>query len=153
MEITFSQDVQTNLHIQLNAFSEYKNAPIPSSALDETVEQIELELINGASILMATNNKQPIATARFQLKESALYFYRLSVLPEQQGKGVAKQLIVFLENYAKEQNLTEVQCKVRYNVPRNLHLYVSLGFEIIDTYDVVKPDGATIKTVTMSKSI
>lgn len=153
MQYSIINDVHTNLKIQLSAFAEYQDDLHPSSALDETIGQIEQELLNGSQILIGTINEQPVATVRFQIQEQALYFYRLSVLPKEQGNGYAKKLVAALENYAKKQNLNEVQCNVRYNVPRNLYLYASLDYEIIDEFDVIKSCGASIKTVTMAKKL
>ena len=153
LNIILNEDVETNLSIQLKAFAEYATDPTPSSALDESVEQINEELQNGTKILTAIVEGKPVATVRFLLKAHLLYFYRLSVLPAEQGKGYAKQLITKLEDFAKQQGLNEVQCNVRYNVPRNLYLYTSIDYQIIHEYDVIKPNGAAIKTVTMAKKI
>jgi len=37
---------------------------------------------------------------RFLLKENGLYFYRLSVIPEKQGQGIAKKILKSLDDYA-----------------------------------------------------
>jgi predicted GNAT superfamily acetyltransferase len=46
-----------------------------------------------------------------------LYFYRLSVIPEKQGKGIAKKIFKSLEEYANKVDVTTILCKVRLTVP------------------------------------
>ena len=139
--------------LMIQAFSEYKNEVPPSSALDETVDSIIDAMENGEKSLIAFSENIPVAMVRFQLKEDGLYFYRLSVIPEKQGKGIAKKLLQSLEEIAKKEGLTTIYCKVRLNVPRNIYLYQSLGYEITNEEIVHKPNGIDLRVVTMIKSL
>lgn len=139
--------------LMIKAFSEYKNAVPPSSALDETVQSITTDIKNGEQCIIGYLDNQPVGMVRFQLQEVGLYFFRLSVIPEKQGKGIAKKLLNFLEDYAKEKELPAILCKARENVPRNIYLYQSLGYEIIDEELLQKDNGIKYKIVTLFKRL
>src|SRR5690606_38292998 len=101
-----------------------------SSALEETVQSISTALNEGEQSIIGFIDNVPVAMVRFQIKDEGLYFYRLSVVPERQGQGIAKELLKLLEEYAIQQKLPTIFCKVRMNVPRNIYLYQSLGYKI-----------------------
>lgn len=148
-----SNDAPTLLHIMLEAFSEYANDPQPSSALVETIDTIIDDLQNGALALVGKVDGEPTVMVRFMMQLSSIYFYRLSVVPKYQGKGYAKTILFALEQYAKQHNITEIQCKVRMNVPRNIYLYESIGYEVIAKEKITNSLGATMNVVTMKKAL
>ena len=90
---------------------------------------------------------------RFRLKDNCVYFYRLSIIPEKQGQGIAKELVNALDDYAKQNEKPTIQCKVRMTVPKNIKLYESIGYRIFDEEVVHKPNGVTIKVVSMQKQL
>ncbi|TXC92900.1 GNAT family N-acetyltransferase [Metabacillus litoralis] len=137
----------------MKAFLEYKNEDTPSSALEETVQSISQSLENGEKALIALEDNIPVGMIRFQLNHEGLYFYRLSVIPEKQGKGIAKNILQHLEEYAKQVDVTTILCKVRMNLQRNIQLYSSVGYTLYDEEIVHKPNGASIKVVSMKKEI
>ncbi|CAN7765697.1 GNAT family N-acetyltransferase [Paenibacillus sp. LjRoot153] len=51
---------------------------------------------------------------------NSLYFYRLSVSPEARGKGIAKSILNWLEEYAKKHGKSEIVCRVRMSIPKNI---------------------------------
>lgn len=137
--------------LMVQAFMEYKDAKIPSSALEETVESITRALMDGENAIIAYAGEKPVGMARFNISENELYFYRLSVLPEEQGKGIAKKIVKALEEYARNKELLVIFCKVRMDVPRNIQLYRSLGFTVENEDVVHKPNGVYLKVVLMKK--
>lgn len=153
MDIQLSKNVELIHRIMIEAFSEYKDDVIPSSALEETIETIENELKEGAYAFIGYFQEQPVASLRFKLQGSAIYFYRLSVLPQFQGMGFAKQLLRALENYAAEQEIEQLHCKVRMTVPRNVQLYQSLGYQLKEEHLLQKQSGQQLKIVSMSKRL
>ena len=153
MLIQLSKDVDSILHIMLQAFEKYRTEEAPSSALYETADMITEEIHNGELTLIGYVDGQEAAMVRFKVKDGFLYFYRLSVLPAFQGKGLAKELLAFLEQYAKEQHIPEIRCKVRMNVPRNMKLYQSIGYSINKEETVTSPIGFEMQVATMSKLI
>ncbi|MBB6451006.1 ribosomal protein S18 acetylase RimI-like enzyme [Geomicrobium halophilum] len=106
--------------LMIKAFMEYKNETPPSSALDETVQSISDALGKGEKALIAFEKSKPVGMVRFKLKNEGLNFHRLSVIPEKQGQGIAKKILIALEDYANEVGLSTILCKVRMTVQKNL---------------------------------
>ncbi len=157
MEIVLaeSKDAPPVIHqVMLQAFQEYEKATPPSSALSETVDSIEQAMQQNEQAFIGYINKQPVAIARFTLSSKGIYFYRLSVIPERQGQGLAKVLICQLEQYALSKGgVTISRCKVRMSVPRNIELYRSLGY-VVTTEEMVKNrNGNSLAIVTMEKRL
>ncbi|NLM75240.1 MAG: GNAT family N-acetyltransferase [Clostridiaceae bacterium] len=140
--------------IMLSAFEEYRYYDIPSAALYETVNSIEESLKNGAEkALLYYWDGIPVGSVRFKTDEKALYFFRLSVSPEARGRGIAKAMLTWLENHAKEEGLTEVWCKVRMTITKNMQLYQSSGYIIDRVEEVVASNGIPVHVATMKKKL
>ncbi|MGI8387478.1 GNAT family N-acetyltransferase [Robertmurraya sp. P23] len=155
MKIKFAEesDVQIILDLMHKAFQEYRNALPPSSALDETEESILIDMSSGGKSLICYLNDQPVGMVRYQVKENSLYFYRLSVIPEMRGTGIAKKLISSLEDIGTQERLTTIFCKVRATVPKNISLYRSIGYTIFDEEIVHRPNSSPILTYSMLKKL
>lgn len=138
-------------YIMIKAFEKDKNEAPPSSALEETVESISSALYEGERALIGYIDDQPVGMVRFQIQKTSLYFYRLSVLPEYQGKGFAKALLKTIEASAKQNDLSRIFCKVRAAIPKNVSLYHSIGYQIYNEDFVQKPNGVKIKVISMAK--
>ncbi len=147
------QDAQIIHHLMIQAFLEYKDEVPPSSALDETVESIKSDLENGEQAIISFLADKPVGMVRFRLKEKDVYFYRLSVLPEKQGQGIAKKLITYLEKHAVKYEKSLICCKVRMDVPKNITLYESLGYHKYDEEVVHKPNGKKVNVIAMKKPL
>lgn len=137
--------------LMIRAFMEYKDEVPPSSALEETVESISKALMDKEKGLIAYMDDKPVGMVRFQLKDDGLYFYRLSVIPEKQGQGVAKKLLNVLEAYALEREIPILYCKVRMSIPKNIHLYKSIGYKIYNEEVLHNRNG--LKVVSMMKKL
>lgn len=155
LDIRFANICDASLihHLMIRAFSEYKNEIPPSSALDETVQSITAALNEGEQSVIGFIDNIPVGMVRFRLKAEGLYFYRLSVIPEKQGEGIAKRILTFLEEYAKQKECQIIFCKVRMNVLRNIYLYQSLGYQITGEEIVHRPNNIKFKVVTMKKEL
>lgn len=79
------------------AFLEYKDETPPSSALEETPQSIFNDFKNGEKALISYINNEPSGMVRYKIKGEMLYFYRLSVRPENRGNGIAKNILMILE--------------------------------------------------------
>ncbi|MHA6260542.1 GNAT family N-acetyltransferase [Sporosarcina sp. CAU 1771] len=139
--------------LMIKAFLEYKDEVPPSSALEETVQSISASLKGGEQGFIGYEDNKPVGMVRFLLKENGLYFYRLSVIPEKQGQGIAKKILKSLEDYAINNGIHTLLCKVRLTVPKNIKLYSSIGFNIYEEEVVHKPNGINIKVVSMEKKL
>lgn len=141
--------------VMLLAFEEYRHLDVPSSALNESVCSIEEALLGGTeqAILYFEGDEAPAGSARFKTDGLRLYFFRLSVRPEARGRGIAKAMLAWLETYAREQGIPELQCRVRLSVPQNIELYRSVGYCVDKEETVVNPNGFPVRTVLMSKAL
>ncbi|KPN95897.1 N-acetyltransferase [Lysinibacillus sp. ZYM-1] len=139
--------------VMIQAFQEYERATPPSNALSETVESIEQAMRAGEQTFIGYMEQQPVAMVRFTLSTQSIYFFRLSVIPERQGQGLAKALIAKLEQYALMKGKKISQCKVRWNVPRNIELYRSLGYVVTKKEMGENRNGISLATVTMEKRL
>ncbi|WP_175639035.1 GNAT family N-acetyltransferase [Metabacillus schmidteae] len=148
-----SIDAEVIHDLMIRAFMEYKNETPPSSALNETVQSVSESLVKGEKALIAFEENIPVGMVRFLVNEEGVYFFRLSIIPEMRGKGIAKRLLKSLEDYAHKVNVSTILCKVRMNVQKNIYLYNSLGYEIYNEEVVYKPNGVSIKVVSMKKNL
>ncbi|WP_313234877.1 GNAT family N-acetyltransferase [Sporosarcina ureae] len=146
-------DVPIIRDVMIRAFREYEQATPPTSALKETVESIAAELQSGVEALIGYIEEEPVAMVRFRLEDESLYFSRFSVVPERQGQGIAKEMLRFLEDYAKQQGKRVVACKVRADVPKNISLYQSIGYHVCEESVLHRTDGTSIAVVSMEKSL
>jgi ribosomal protein S18 acetylase RimI-like enzyme len=149
-----AEDAHLIHQIMVLAFEEYRNMDVPSSALNETISSIEESLKKGSEkALLCFRDGIPVGSVRFKTDKNSLYFFRLSVCPEARGKGIAKSMLSWLENYAKEYGKTEIWCRVRMSLPQNIQLYKSVGYIICKEEVVTNPNGFPVKTVVMKKEI
>ncbi|GAK08499.1 GNAT family N-acetyltransferase [Geomicrobium sp. JCM 19038] len=135
-----------------DAFAEYKHATPSSSALLETPDSVREGLNGGEKALIGMEGDKPVAMLRYVISDDDLYFFRLSVPPENQGNGYAKKLITALEAEAKTLGKQSVSCRVRTAVDRNMVLYQRLGYE---TEEIVTKNiqGIHIDVATVKKPI
>jgi ribosomal protein S18 acetylase RimI-like enzyme len=149
-----TSDIPLIHNLMIKAFSEYKNEESPSSALEETKDTIFKSFVNeGEEALIAYERGNPVGVVRFKIQNNVLYFYRLSVLPEKQGRGIGKNIVLSLEHYAKNIDISEIICKVRSSVSKNIKIYSSIGYSIFDEDIFTKPNHRQIKIVSMRKEI
>ncbi len=147
------EDADTVFSLMMIAFEEYRTAIPPSSALEETEESI-LKGLQEQTEFAAILYEDDTATAmvRFQYIDDAIYFYRLSVIPNRRRRGYARQLVKWIERQGISKGLNVSRCKVRQSVQNNLVLYQNMGYEIVDQELVVRPNG-TVKALKMEKQL
>lgn len=152
-------EIKTNIHpaeaiyVIHQAFKRYETDFQPSSALNETTESLQKELKKGTQLFGAYDEGKLVGVVKSILNDEYIYFARLSVLPKNQGKGVAKALIQHIENYAIQHYIFECHCKVRKSEKGNIALYSKLGYEIVEEEIIVNKNGDEIPTVTMRKKL
>lgn len=135
------------------AFKRYETDPQPSSALSETENTIQNELNQGTELFGVCDNNKLIGIVKCVLNNEYIYFSRLSVLPQNQGKGIATSLVKHLEDYAMQNNVFTSKCKVRKSEKYNIALYLKLGYDIVKEEMIVNKNGDEIPTLTMSKNL
>lgn len=146
-------DVRTIHEIMLQSFSEYQYDNVPSSALKETINTIKNAFNKGECALIAYQDDKAIGMLRFQIEETELYFYRLSVLPIYQRQGVAKSLLNHLEDYCMKHQISKIKCKVRANIWKNINLYKQSGYHIYKQERIYKDTSHPLTIVSMFKPL
>ncbi|MFD2171376.1 GNAT family N-acetyltransferase [Tumebacillus lipolyticus] len=137
-----------------DAFSTYKSLPMPSSALQETAAEVRaaLDQQNMQVVLCAASQGERVGCVRFSVQQDGLYFSRVAVAREWQGRGIAKRMLAWLERFAEEQGQRRLWCKVRAELPRNIELYRGQGYRIFYE-ELVERAGERIETLHMEKVI
>ena len=59
----------------------------------------------------------------------ALYVSALAVLPEFQGRGLAKSLLLYIENYAKKKRIEYIRMDARGDYTDLINMYLRWGFK------------------------
>lgn len=148
------EDAHLFHQIMMVAFEEYRHIGVPSSALNETVNSIEGKLRNGSEkALLYFTDEVPLGCAWFTMNENTLYFSRLAVCLEARGRGIAKSMLLWLENYAKTYGATEIRCRVRISIPQNIQLYKSVCCIVCKEEVVTNANGFPVETVVMKKNL
>ncbi len=153
IKVAGPEEASTIHHVIMDAYAEYKTRQIPSSALDETQHSISKELSSGhESAAICWFDKKPIGVVKFHT-DNGLYFSRLSVISEFRRKGVATEIINWLERYAKSLGESIIWCKVRKDETQNVRLYSKLGFSVVGETTLIKGSNTRLSLVIMSKSL
>lgn len=152
--VTEETDIVSVHQIMLEAFAEYDSYDIPSSAMNESISSIKQSIQDGSerAILCFVDGKA-LGSVRFKIHEDSFYFSRLSVSPEARGKGIAKAMIKWLEEYAKETGKDKIFCRVRKDTPQNVKFYRSADFEIAKEETIINKDGNLVEIIQMDKRV
>ncbi|MDQ0219818.1 GNAT family N-acetyltransferase [Peribacillus cavernae] len=154
IKVAAEKDIHIMHQLMLEAFEEYRTLEFPSSALNETVSLILNSVRNDSEqAIIHFEEDIPIGSARFKMEDHYLYFSRVSVPSHARGQGVAKSMLIWLENHAKQDNKNEMRCKVRVSLPKNIQLYRSFGYSVIKEEIVTNPNGFPVKTAIMGKPL
>lgn len=148
------EDVSIIHQLMMDAFAEYANVKVPSSALLEQEEDIKSAFLNKKEgAIIAYDASKPVGMLRFKINNQSLSFHRVSVDPKVQGRGIGKQLLHFLEHHSRNIGITELVCKVRMNVAKNTKFYSDLGYVIREKKILNKPNNQVLELATMTKLI
>lgn len=140
--------------VMLEAFAEYRNLPAPPGALSERLEDVEGLLREGVEqAALCFVDGVAVGSVRFLRSQGGLYFKRLAVRPGFQGRGLARAIVGWLEEHARRNGEGVVWCNVRAEMPRNVRLYASLGYEAYDERVVARADGTRVPVVSMRKVV
>lgn len=147
------KDAKTIQHVMYQAFQANQDDQPPSGALKETVEDITEAMKDGQRALIVYNEAEPVGVVRFTAKEDGWYFSRLSVLPEMQGRGIAKQLATALEELSLKEENHYLFCKVRKSAQKSIALYETWGYDLFHEEVIQRSDGVRIEAVSMEKTL
>jgi GNAT superfamily N-acetyltransferase len=118
--------------VMYKAFEEYRGVLIPpSGALRESVEDIVKKISSGGGAVLAKIEDVAVGSAQFTLHEDHIRVGRVSVLPFYRGQGIGRQIMKYIEEYARQQGVNELKLGVRQSLPGNISFYQKLQYEII----------------------
>jgi ribosomal protein S18 acetylase RimI-like enzyme len=110
---------------------------------------------NGNRFILATKNEIPVGFAGYEFnynKKPKTKIHKIYILPNQQGKGIGKELIDFIANKAKERH----QKGLILNVNKNnvaIRFYERIGFSITKEEVIDIGNGYVMDDYVMEKSI
>ena len=110
-----------------------KNGVVPLDELEAAQKQDRLWV----AVLVNKSPKQglaehlPVGFAIAEQIENAAYLREIDVHPDHQGRGLGRQLIAAVVNWALEQDLNAVTLTTFAEVPWNAPYYQRLGFDIV----------------------
>jgi len=87
----------------------------------------------------------------FRKNSQQIRLYSLAVSPQMRGKGIAKEMISYSENKAKEMGLNKLSLEVNENNHSAIQLYQSAGFQFFQTKKDYYKDGSS--ALVMKKQI
>lgn len=125
----------------------------PSGAMRETPASVARALADGEEAALAEVDGRPVAAVRFTTPEGALRFSRLSVPPDERGRGHARALVAHVEALAAARGLGYVSCRVRATETGLRVLYARLGYVETSVEPVRNLDGVDVPAVTMVKRL
>ncbi|HEY7295329.1 MAG TPA: GNAT family N-acetyltransferase [Dehalococcoidia bacterium] len=131
---TAPDDAPLVFKLTLASYEEYRHTLVPPSGVfGESVADVRRDLEEGHGVI-ADLAGEPVACARYQIDPAGrfLYFGRLAVLPAARRRGIAAQIVRWLEARALALSVPEVRLGARLSLPGNIRLYTSLGYQ---TYD------------------
>ncbi|WP_246553035.1 GNAT family N-acetyltransferase [Paenibacillus tritici] len=91
---------------------------------------LDREAIAGILVLDENQAEQYKSIEWTQAQGPHLIMHRLAVHPEFQGKGIARQLIAFAEEFARSGGYTSIRLDTYAKNHRVLKLYPSLGYSL-----------------------
>jgi ribosomal protein S18 acetylase RimI-like enzyme len=114
------------------AFEEYRGKlDPPSSSLNKSVESVTRELQTARAIVAIVEDKI-VGCVFYSQKADYVYLFHLAVLPEHRFLGIAKALMLSVEEKTRELNITNIQLSVRLVLEKTRAFYEKLGYTFLN---------------------
>lgn len=137
--------------IMRQSFEEYRNKLFPpSGALNEEIKDIYAKTKDNGGAVIVWKDETPVGSAQYFFQDHYMYIGRVSVVPDARGLGLGKQIMLFLEDKARDSSYTETRIEVRLSIPQNIAFYSKLLYEVIEEHEYA---GGTDRWVIMKKSL
>ncbi|MWC27736.1 GNAT family N-acetyltransferase [Paenibacillus sp. MMS18-CY102] len=121
--------------IMRQAFEEYRGKLTPpSGALSETIEDISSKIEANGGAILAQDGNAAVGSAQFFIHEDYVYIGRVSVLPTHRGSGIAKQMVAYIENHARQLGVVQTRLEVRLSIPANVAYYKKLDYNVLSLH-------------------
>ncbi|MGP4041142.1 GNAT family N-acetyltransferase [Gracilibacillus sp. D59] len=110
-------------------------------------EELEIDDLEQEALhFVGYHNDEPVAASRMRLVDGYAKMERICVLKSQRGRGYGKDILLYMEDKAKEKGMKKSKLNAQIQAEK---FYQSLGYETISG----KFMDAGIPHVTMTKSI
>lgn len=124
-------DYPAALEIQRRAYLQ-KEAPLYGPdipPLRETPETMAREVAEGKRLLVGVHEGKVVASLRMKtLEDGAVYFGRLSVDPDLQGKGIGQRMALAVETLHPDAPGFVLDCGDKSE--ENMYIYTKLGYRL-----------------------
>lgn len=106
-----------------------------AAAFEKDIERNELyvliiaDAIIGTIVISTLMDAEYVPIKWLTTNSNNVYIHRLSVHPNQQGKGYAQKLMAFVENYARENKFSSVRLDTFSQNKRNQNFYETRGYQ------------------------
>ena len=125
------EQAEVVLQAMRRGFEQYRGSlNPPSSALDETVEDVRAAMARGGAFI-ASDGDAVVGSARYQLRPGHVYAERVAVDPGARGRGVGAALMREIEEAGRAAGYAEIRIGVRASLPGNLRFYEGLGYRTL----------------------
>lgn len=128
------------------------------SALRENADSVLATLVAGGGAVAVVDDSmvgrivgRMVGAVLWQPRDGGLYFGRLAVAPDCQGRGIARRLLELVEAEARARNLPCLKLSTRLVWTGNRRLFASLGF--VETAQHAHPGYAAPTFVDMEKQL
>ena len=86
-------------------------------------------------VIVALINNKAVGIGAFKpYEEGVAEIKRMYVLPDQRGRGIARQVLAALESWVKEKNYQRCILETGIHQPEAISLYKSSGYTVIPNY-------------------
>jgi GNAT superfamily N-acetyltransferase len=99
-----------------------------SSAYRETEDEIAQQIAEGGAFIMDIDG-EPAGSIRYSPIPNAWEVRRMGVAPPWRGKGYAGLLMDAVVEHARRHGISDLRLAVRYDQPRLIGYYRTLGFQ------------------------
>jgi predicted GNAT family N-acyltransferase len=113
------EEIQEVFNIRKTVFVEEQQVP-----LEEEIDEYE----NDSTHFVLYDQNSAVGAGRFRILDGVGKVERICVLPSIRGKGAGRELMLAIEDYAKQQPLLQLKLNAQtYAIP----FYEGLGYEVI----------------------
>jgi GNAT superfamily N-acetyltransferase len=99
---------------------------------------------NGGTFVIGYLNDVPVASGGLRPLDDAIEVKRMFVVPEQRGRGLAKQMLKFLEDVARKRGFTRALLETGTAQPEAIALYEACGWTRIAPFGQYADDPRSV---------
>ena len=99
----------------------------------QSVRAIGEQLGNGYRYYFVRCNGRNVGFMAFYPRQKAMYLSKLYLYKDERGKGFSRQMIAFVAEEARRENLCAVELNVNKHNERAISVYLKNGFETVES--------------------